>query len=262
VTKTIQEVRQVLHATELNDHYTGVVSSSPDLYHLTVSQLAAYPAGHFNGGWVYVYSGTGKGQESQIVTHDTGGALTISGFSSAVSPGESMVEVHRKYSVSTVLKAMRRAYSELSKRTFFLKYDNSLTYSSSETDYEIPDGFVFIHDITFEGESIGKENWFILQGQNKIRILSGSEDQAIEILGSTCPAELSLDDITADESECLIDYEYLVFKSMAILLRSEAGGAATDADANTQRSTLYEQLAAIRKQALRQRIPPNSVWVG
>lgn len=240
---TVQEIRHMIALTELEGKrfrkgkVTAVGSGT-----YTVAAWAHRPDDDLVGHNLYVYAGTGEGQEAVILSHvkgASGAVLILSALTTALDT-TSLVEVHENYTVEAYNLAIRRAQMEAADRLGVPMNDRTLVAVAGQSAYDIPSGFVCIDSVLVAGSELELDKWDIVPGRRQIKITASmTAGDQIELRGRA-----KVGDILSDYSVVEVPPTYLVYKAAAMLLRTEAGGPSTDPDASSQRSVVYEQLAA------------------
>lgn len=253
---TVKDIRHMVASTELGGMLTGKVTgfTAPD--QIVIRGLAHLPDGDLNGSCLYVHAGPGVGQEATILSHQQsaeGAVLTVNPLDADLSVGNSLVEIQREHTVSQYISAVRLAQLSAAERLTVPMVDSSIVVAEGQDTFDIPSGFVRINAVYQGGEEIDPEDWEIIPGTGQIKVTGAVAGERLELRGSAM-----VGDINSDFSYVEVAPQYLVWKVCAMLLRTKAGGPATDADASMQRAAVYEQMALALLARLPQRIPPNS----
>lgn len=260
---TLLEVRHLLLDTEMDDHWQGGVTAAT-VTGVTVPDLSGYPTDHFRGAFLYIYAGTGRGQERVLTGSFGEGVLSVAGWD--IRPDTtSLIELHKKHSVARVNRAIKRASEDALMRQWVPMTDETLVVTDAEaTHYLVPSGFVAIHDM-YVRDSAGslthirqssmtyKEGWDILAGTREIVLPAQPLGFVLVLHGSALATSP-----VSDDSLVEIDPEFLIPSACSILLRGGAGGREVDPDSQLQKSLMYSQQAMTKLKRLGQRIPSGS----
>lgn len=247
------ELRQMLCSTELDDQELCTPSLIAGV-DITIPSLSYFPDKHWNGAYIYIYEGTGAGQERKVI-NQVGGVFTVNYAWTTLPDVTSRFEIHKQYSTDKITQSIKRAQQSVKNRCW-LPYTDAGQVMTSAVSYTIPALYVYI-DTVYSVDSLGNRvelfDWYIDRANRKIVLKSPVDGNTLVLQGSK-----RVPDLVDDSSTIELNIDYLILKSCAYLKRSHSAGPQTDPDNNMQNSLVYEQEALRVLQRTPQKLPANS----
>jgi len=128
-------------------------------------------------GWkVYIYGGTGSGQERRIISQvTTTGTYGVSPNWTVTPDSTSLYEIHKDFSVENYNETMRFAVSEVSDKVLCPILDDSLVLVGSIQEYSIPAGFTHIYRVSVNAWSdvwidVAPGAWDVRRATRKLKL--------------------------------------------------------------------------------------------
>lgn len=220
----------------------------------------------YNGRRIFVYSGTGIGQERLITDYvQSTGVLTIRP-NWTTNPTAALYEIHKLLRVTDYNAFIDSAIRWLAWEVLVSKVDSTTTLTSDTFEYALPADFAYISKLTIV-DADDADNYSVLQNVDW-EIVGGatddiklapwvgfSTDDVLKVEGQAYPSLPTADtDSIALDTECLLDY--------ALFCAYQKLGGRNSPDQEYYRDQAKLQLgkAEATKAALPRRVEPGSVF--
>lgn len=207
---------------------------------VTSSDLAHIAGGELNDAVLYVYSGTGVGQERVVKTHTQASDLSASSLEPYVPWGTapvagSLIEVHRPelWRPSQYNEAIRRTFEHA--RGYWLEdaYSETLTMTANVDEYSLPASWRVIADVWVKPTGVTRwklvpfDKWDVVRGARKLKVDLDyvSAGAAVRLNG-----QVDAEPPAADTTSFDLPEAYCIAKATAHILRMKPGGPLTDVE--------------------------------
>jgi hypothetical protein len=248
---TRQELRH-LTATLCDDLITGVVASPASGTFVCTSTDWVKPDDYFNT-WIemFCYDGTGVGTSGNPSDWDKD-TYTLTFLPAATLTAGDLVEMHRRFTVSTYNHFINLAIEIVAKEALVDYVDTSLTLAASTYQYDLPTSLMYIYSIEMESSTadlydaskpIDRSKWRIIPSSTtKLEFVkalwSPTVDRALRITGLASPSILD-----TDSEECPLNPTFISYQAAALLHQSRIRGSDVDSEYHSGQMTLCQQMA-------------------
>jgi hypothetical protein len=242
--------------------YKGIANATSNATTI-VDASRVEPDDHFKGMWVYLYNGTGVGQERRIVNSDSSsGSLSVLPVLNPSPDSTTRYEIHREFRVEDYNDAVKLAHMEVMKWVLIPIKSQPIALASGQYEYDIPAGFSHVYEVQVEATT-GKYTkvtpacWGVIANDRKLTLHSNIVDvysgYNIRLLGLRSANIPNLDGDMID-----VNPEYLVHKAAAILCSSRIKSAEASPAGWQVKYQLNEVKAEAMKTQMNKSLPHNA----
>jgi hypothetical protein len=258
-----RELRQsILQELEGDFYLNGTVGSATSSTFVDTARIESDNS--LRGNYVYLYAGTGSGQERRVIANTSAdGSQTISPNWTVTPDATSLYEEHKFFSVAAVNQAIKDVVASHSNITY-LPIQITQTFSSDTYRYDVPAGFSHIYAVHVQSSS-GSDYWIpivpgawdVQRGLRKLvidpSVINRYPNSDFIIFGLRPPALPVNDNSSID-----LPVGFVRYKLASQLCRSKMGGKENDPYGWSDKFKYYEGLAKEARMRVHKGVPNNA----